>query len=81
MKGIKKRVFQFGFLLGFAMNVYSQGAAPNLRKASPILSNFRIEDSHKDRVYFDANGDISGLKKNGFVISGKTRLINKGDAS
>jgi len=64
MKGINKRIFQIVFLLGFAMNVYSQGAAP-------VLSNFRIEDSHKDRVYFDASGDISNLKKKGFVISGK----------
>ena len=35
------------------------------------LSNFRIENSYKDRVYFDVSGDISGLTKQGFVISGK----------
>ncbi len=51
-------------VMAFSLNAVAQG--------KPVLSNFRIEDSNKNRVYFDASGDISGLTKNGFVISGKT---------
>ena len=52
-------------VLGFSMNLFSQTVLP-------VLSNFRVEDSSKDRVYFDVDGDISGLTIQGFVISGKT---------
>lgn len=39
---------------------------------TPLLSNFRIEDSQKSRVVFDATSDITGMTTTGFVISGKT---------
>jgi hypothetical protein len=39
---------------------------------TPILKNFRIEDSTPSRVYFDVDKDITGLTKQGFIISGKT---------
>ena len=43
----------------------------NLFAQTPKLSNFRVEDSNKTRVYFDVEGDISGLTIQGFTISGK----------
>ncbi len=43
-----------------------------LAQSSPILSNFRIEDSNKNRVYFDSSEPIIGSSSNGFVISGMT---------
>ncbi len=58
---MKKLVWILVFTFG--INVTAQKA---------VLSNFRIENSYKDRVYFDVKGDISGLTKQGFVISGKT---------
>ncbi len=39
---------------------------------SPILSNFRIENSNKNRVYFDSSDPITAATTNGFTISGKT---------
>ena len=51
------------FVLVFGLNVYSQTA---------VLTNFRVEDSNKSRVYFDVSGDITGLTTQGFIISGKT---------
>ena len=35
------------------------------------LSNFRIERGEPSRVYFDSNGDLSGLSTQGFRISDK----------
>ena len=51
------------FALVFGLNVYSQTA---------VLKNFRIEDSNKNRVYFDSSEPISGSGTSGFYISGKT---------
>ena len=51
------------FVLVFGLNVYSQTA---------VLKNFRIEDSNKNRVYFDSSEPISGSGTSGFYISGKT---------
>ena len=48
----------------------------NITKAqnntSSTLSNFRIENSNKNRIYFDVNEPITGSNTNGFTISGKT---------
>ncbi len=57
--------FLWTLVLAFGINAFANAS-------SPILSNFRIENSYPDRVYFDSSGDISGLTKQGFVISGKT---------
>ena len=40
--------------------------------STPVLSNFRIVDNHKNRVYFDSEGAITGTSTNGFIINGKT---------
>ena len=40
--------------------------------SSPILSNFRIENSYNNRVYFDSSEPITNLTTNGFIITGKT---------
>lgn len=40
----------------------------------PVLSNFNINDTNKDRVVFDASADITGMTTTGFVISNKTIL-------
>lgn len=39
---------------------------------TPLITNFRVNNTNKDRVYFDAYGDISTLNTTGFTISGKT---------
>ena len=57
--------FLWTLVLAFGINAFANAS-------SPILSNFRIENSYPDRVYFDSSGDISGLTKQGFIISGKT---------
>ena len=44
----------------------------NIQSQSVELENFRIENSNKDRVYFDSNIPISGSDFKGFIISGKT---------
>ena len=44
----------------------------NILAQTAILNNFRVENTNKNRVYFDKSGDISGLTTQGFVISGKT---------
>jgi hypothetical protein len=38
----------------------------------PVLSNFRVEDAHHDRVYFDSSELITGTTATGFVVSGRT---------
>ncbi|MEN8194481.1 MAG: choice-of-anchor Q domain-containing protein, partial [Bacteroidota bacterium] len=58
---MKRIIWILVFTLGF--NVYAQKA---------VLSNFRVEGSSTNRVYFDTSGDISGLTTQGFAISGKT---------
>ncbi len=40
--------------------------------AAPVLSNFRVLDSNKDRVMFDSNVIITASTFGGFTISGKT---------
>lgn len=50
----------------------------------PIISNFRIEASEPDRVYFDSDKPIIGSSYNGFTISNKSIssiTINKGQLS
>jgi hypothetical protein len=39
---------------------------------TPVLSNFNITNTNKDRVYFDVSADITGMTTTGFTISGKT---------
>ncbi|UCE94775.1 MAG: hypothetical protein JSV73_05775, partial [Flavobacteriaceae bacterium] len=56
------------FILVSALLFYFFGFSQN---NSAILSNFRIEDKSPDRVYFDVDGDISGISKKGFDISGR----------
>ena len=41
-------------------------------KIPPTLTNFRVENSNKNRVYFDSNELITGSTTFGFTISGKT---------
>jgi hypothetical protein len=38
----------------------------------PMLSNFRVEDAHHDRVYFDSSEPIAASTATGFDVSGKT---------
>lgn len=40
---------------------------------SPILSNFRIEDSDKTKVYFDSSEPITGSNVTGFYLSDNRR--------
>ncbi len=40
--------------------------------SAPILSNFRVLDSEKSRVYFDSNEAITGAVVSGFIISEKS---------
>ena len=58
------RIIIFLAILFLSLNIYS--------KATPKIYNFRVENSNKNRVYFDVDGDITGLTTQGFVISGKT---------
>lgn len=45
-------------------------------KPTPVITNFRITDSEKDRVYFDSpNGSVKNLTIKGFTISGK-KVVN-----
>ena len=39
---------------------------------APVLSNFRVENSQKSRVYFDSNIPLTGSGFSGFIVSGKT---------
>ena len=57
-----KKIFFIAFVI---INV-------NMLAQTPVLKNFEIRDSNPNRVYFTAEGDISGLTTQGFVISGKT---------
>jgi hypothetical protein len=38
--------------------------------STPVLSNFRVEDAQPTRVLFDSSASISGMTKQGFIISG-----------
>ncbi len=61
----------------FSFNVFSQGT-------SPVLSNFRIENSQPARVYFDSSKGLKGSSTKGFIIIGKkinTIKINTGQTS
>ena len=51
---------------------FTTNTAPVFAGTNPKIDNFRINDTNKDRVYFDAYGDISALNTTGFTISGKT---------
>lgn len=56
--------------LGFALNI------------SPLLTNFRIENTNRNRVYFDSNTLIKSSGFQGFIISGKSIVsihINEGE--
>ena len=44
----------------------------NLFAQTPVLSNFRVEDDIKNRMYFDSNETITASSTTGFKISGKT---------
>ncbi len=41
-------------------------------KAYAKIENFRVEDTNKNRVVFDATLDVTGLNTTGFTIFGKT---------
>lgn len=45
------------------------------------LYNFRVNDTNKDRVYFDADSSISGLTSAGFIVTDNTvsSLVIDGD--
>ncbi|MCA0931044.1 hypothetical protein LCM02_01195, partial [Lutimonas saemankumensis] len=68
---MKKRVqllYQLNLILLFFLGsniIYSQSN-------SAKISNFRIENAHKDRIYFDVEGNISKLSIQGFKISGNS---------
>ncbi|MEL4455495.1 T9SS type A sorting domain-containing protein [Lutimonas vermicola] len=49
----------FGLFKGLAQNI------------PPVLSNFRIENNNKNRVYFDSSEPISGSSFKGFKITGE----------
>ena len=56
-------------LIGASAKTYFLAAAIAV---TPVLSNFRVENSNKNRVYFDSSERITASTTNGFVISGKT---------
>lgn len=69
---MKKIIFLL--ILGFSFNLFSM-------KSYPELLNFRIENGHSSRVYFDSNIEIVANNFIGFTISNKNILtvtINKG---
>lgn len=39
---------------------------------NPFLTNFRIINSNKDRIYFDSSIEITASNASGFVVNGKT---------
>ena len=43
-----------------------------LANSAPTLSNFRVEDANKNRVYFDSSEPITASTVNGFFITEKT---------
>jgi len=51
------------------LNFYVAQAQTN---TPPALSNFRIENNNKNRVYFDSSEPITASTSSGFTISGKT---------
>ena len=53
------------YLFLFTLGAFAQ-------EAPPVLSNFRVEDDQKSRVYFDSSEPIWGSSKVGFKIEGKT---------
>ena len=61
-----KKLFLVTLML---LSVYIAKAQDN---APPTLSNFRIENSNKNRVYFDSSEQITASTTSGFTISGKT---------
>lgn len=80
---MKKIIYIIVFLIGvksFTQSMLSQ--LDRLRQqqlsvqqdvfGTPQLTSFRIDDSNKNRVYFNSSEPISGSDFNGFVISGKT---------
>jgi len=49
----------------------------NLFAQAPVLSNFRVEDSEKSRLYFDSSIPITGTTHTGFYLSdGKRKTIS-----
>jgi len=40
----------------------------------PVLSGFRVENAHRDRVYFDSSEPITAATATGFVVSGRSAV-------
>jgi len=80
---MNKLLFIFVLLVG--LNVYSQGSSATYSQGiPPVLSNFRIDNGDKSKVYFDSSKKIKGSSSNGFTISGKkinSVKINSGKTS
>lgn len=52
-------------------NLVFDNTAPPV-SLTPIMTNFRVEDANKDRVYFDTPlGSVDGINFSDFTISGK----------
>lgn len=62
-----KKIYYLFLLLIFVLNTSFVVFA-----ATPVLSNFRVENSNKSRVYFDSSMPISATSYAGFTITGKT---------
>ena len=46
----------------------------NTLAQSPILSNFRVEEANKDRIYFESSEPITGTTVNGFYLSDDLKI-------
>ncbi len=59
-----RSIFILCFIVIGSFKVFAQSVPP-------VLSNFRIENSNKTRVYFDSSEPISGSSTKGFKITGE----------
>ncbi|MCB0474497.1 MAG: hypothetical protein KDC69_02420, partial [Flavobacteriaceae bacterium] len=79
---IKKLFFAVTLLISIN---YSFAAIDALAAGDPpVLSNFRIENSNPNRVYFDSSEPITVSSTTGFIISGKTItnvVVNSGQST
>ncbi len=64
-------LLSFGQIIALT-NQKSGGGTPPAQTGTPLLTNFRVENSNLDRIYYDSAIDETGLTTQGFTISGKT---------
>jgi hypothetical protein len=69
---IKKILLIAFVLLNVKVSVAISNSSSFNENTPPIISNFRIEKSTPNRVYFDSSEPITASNTTGFVVSGKT---------